>query len=49
VRAVGHAVAAVVAAADRPRVVAGFTAQVAALQEQARRLPGPSTQEKGMT
>ena len=34
VRAVGHAVPAVVAAADRPRVVAGFAAQVAALQEQ---------------
>ena len=34
VRAVGHAVPAVVAAPDGPRVVAGFAAQVAALQEQ---------------
>ena len=34
VRTVGHAVTAVIAAPDGPRVVAGFTAQVAALQEQ---------------
>ncbi|EFC57799.1 hypothetical protein ENTCAN_05235 [Enterobacter cancerogenus ATCC 35316] len=34
VRAVGNAVAAVVAAPDSPRVVAGFAAQVTALQEQ---------------
>ena len=41
VRAVGHAVAAVVAASDRPGVVAGFTAQVAPLQEQGQAAARP--------
>ncbi|GHS69428.1 hypothetical protein EKTHUN627_02270 [Enterobacter kobei] len=40
-RAVGHAVAAVVAAPDGPWVVAGFTAQVAALQEQGQATARP--------
>ncbi|MNN74068.1 hypothetical protein D3C81_1902310 [compost metagenome] len=34
VRAVKHAVATIVAAADGPRIVAGFAAQVTPLQEQ---------------
>ncbi len=32
----------------RPRIVTVFAAQIAALQKRARRLPGPSTQEKGI-
>ncbi len=41
VRTVGHAVAAVVAAPDGPRVVAGFTAQVTALQEEGQAAARP--------
>lgn len=48
-RTVGNTVAAVVAAPYRPRVVAGFAAQVTAWRNNAGRLPGPSTQEKDMT
>ena len=41
VRTVGHAVTAVVAAADRPRVVAGFTTQVTSLQEKSQAAARP--------
>jgi hypothetical protein len=41
VRAMEDAVTAVIAAAYRPRVVAGFAAQVAALQEQSQAAARP--------
>ena len=47
VRAMEDAVTAVIAAAYRPRVVAGFAAQVAALQEQGQAAARPINAGKG--